>query len=49
MTPQEAEEIFGGGFVAFGMKPPKPSEKKSKQPESKQQPEVKQPPSKASE
>ncbi len=29
MPPEMKQEIFGNGFVVFGMKPPKPSEKKS--------------------
>lgn len=29
MTDEEAERIFGGGFVVFGIKPPKKPEAKS--------------------
>ena len=29
MPPEMKQEIFGNGFAVFGMKPPKPSEKKS--------------------
>jgi hypothetical protein len=43
MTPQERQEIFGNGFVSFETRPPKPSEKKSQQPESKAQPETNSP------